>query len=247
MILIDPHNPNATKIHAQLSHLTDLSKFPLHVVFGGDGWMLQCIREYGHTVPFFGVNAGTLGFLLNSNADLQRVADCMEQQNWMVHNFPLLELSGTSSHGNKIHGYAVNDIYVARTAGIAANLRIDIDGHNIVERLICDGLIAATSLGSTAYSASAGGAPAHPLLPGTHITPICPHTPRLRSFIIPNSAVLDVTVLHPKRRQCQVVGDGFSYGEVAKLKVTHSQETVQIAFLEDNNFTERMVRKILRA
>ena len=68
MILIDPHNPNATKIHAQLSHLTDLSKFPLHVVFGGDGWMLQCIREYGHTVPFFGVNAGTLGFLLNSNA-----------------------------------------------------------------------------------------------------------------------------------------------------------------------------------
>ena len=50
MILIDPNNPKATKIHAQLSDLTDLSKLPFHLVFGGDGWMLQCIREYGHTV-----------------------------------------------------------------------------------------------------------------------------------------------------------------------------------------------------
>ena len=247
MLLLDPNNPNAINIHAQLSDLTDLSNLPFHLVFGGDGWMLQCIRKYGHKTPFFGVNSGTLGFLLNSNADLLRIADCLEKKTWQVHNFPLLELNGVSLHGNQIHGYAVNDIYVDRTAGIAANLRLDIDGHNIVEKLICDGLIAATSLGSTAYSASAGGAPAHPLLPGIHITPICPHTPRLRPFIIPSSAVVDVTVLHPKRRKCQVVGDGFSYGEVASLQVTHSKETVQIAFLSNNNFTERMVRKILRA
>jgi len=247
MLLIDPHNPKATQIHAQLSDLVDFSTLPFHVVFGGDGWMLQCIRTHGHDTPFFGVNSGTLGFLLNSSADLHRIANCLNEQNWQIHNFPLLELSGTSLHGNQIHGYALNDIYVARTAGVAANLKVDIDGHNIVEKLICDGLITATSLGSTAYSASAGGAPAHPLLSGTHITPICPHTPRLRPFIIPSTAIVDVTVLHPKRRQCQVVGDGFSYGEVAELRVTHSKETAQIAFLADNNFTERMVRKILRA
>jgi|GEM_PF-3866073 len=247
MLLIDPHNPRAIEIHNQLSRLTDFSTLPFHVVFGGDGWMLQSIRTHGHDTPFFGVNAGTLGFLLNSNANLQRIADCLTDQTWQIHEFPLLELRGHSPHGNQIHGYAANDIYVARMAGVAANLQIDINGQSIVEKLICDGLIAATSLGSTAYSASAGGSPAHPLLSGTHITPICPHTPQLRSFIIPSEAVLSVKVLHPERRPCQVVGDGFSYGEVHNLTITHAQHKVRIAFLSDNNFTERMVRKILRA
>ena len=209
--------------------------------------MLESIRTHGHNKPFFGVNAGTLGFLLNSNSNLQRIADCLNDQTWQIHEFPLLELKGNSPHGNQIHGYAANDIYVARMAGVAANLQIDINGQSIVEKLICDGLIAATSLGSTAYSASAGGSPAHPLLPGTHITPNCPHTPQLRSFIIPSEAILSVEVLHPERRPCQVVGDGFSYGEVHNMTITHAQHTVRIAFLSDNNFTERMVRKILRA
>lgn len=247
MLLIDPNNPRAAELHSKLSDLTDFTNLPFHVVFGGDGWMLQCIRQHGHGTPFFGVNSGTLGFLLNSNADLSRIATCLNEQTWQVHPFPLLEVRGETPHGNQIHGFALNDIYVARMAGVAANLRVDIDGHNIVEKLICDGLIAATSLGSTAYSSSAGGSPSHPLLSGTHITPICPHTPRLRSFIIPQEAVLTIEVLHPERRKCQVVGDGFSYGEVKQVEITHANRFVNIGFLPDNNFTERMVRKILRA
>ncbi len=247
MLLIDPHNPRAHALYDKLSCLVDLSNIPVHLVFGGDGWMLQCIRNHGFTTPFFGVNAGTLGFLLNSNANLERIANCLQQRSWQVHTFPLLELHGTSPHGNQIHGYAVNDVYVARLAGVAANLQLDIDGHNIVDKLICDGLIVATSLGSTAYSSSAGGAPAHPLLSGTHVTPICPHTPRLRPFIIPNEANIQIEVLHPDRRPCQVVGDGFSYGEVQSLQIQAATSTVPIAFLSDNNFTERMVRKILRS
>ncbi len=247
MLLIDPHNPKATALYEQLSHLVDFSTLPFHLVFGGDGWMLQCIREHGNDTPYFGVNAGTLGFLLNSSTELDVIAQCLTQQTWVLHSFPMLELTGTSPHGNQIHGYALNDIYVARLAGVAANLRVDIDGQNIVEKLICDGLIAATSLGSTAYSASAGGSPCHPLMPGTHITPICPHTPRLRPFIIPSEATLSIEVLHASRRPCQIVGDGFSYGEVQQLQVTHSTKQAHIAFVPGNNFTERMVRKILRA
>ena len=246
MLLIDPRNPNAQIIYQKLSTIVDLQHVPYHLVFGGDGWMLECIRNHGTDTPYFGVNAGTLGFLLNSNAKLPEIAHSIHQQTWMIHNFPLLHLRGESIHGNQIHGYALNDVYVARTSGIAANLRVDIDGHNIVENLICDGIIAATSLGSTAYSASAGGTPSHPLLSGTHITPICAHTPRLRSFIIPDTATIDITVLHPERRKTQVVGDGFSYGEVRSVRVTSAQKHVQLAFIPDNNFTERMVRKILR-
>ena len=247
MLLIDQKNPRAIEIHRQLSNLTDLSNLPFHLVFGGDGWLLQCIRTHGVQKPFFGVNSGTLGFLLNSSDNLENVASSITTQKWTSHEFPLLEVHAESPHGNKIHGYAVNDIYVARMAGVAANIRLDIDGHNIVEKLICDGLITATSLGSTAYSASAGGSPSHPLLSGIHITPICPHTPPLRSFIIPNNATISIEVLSPKLRKCQVVGDGFSYGEVQKVTITKSKQTVTVVFTDENNFTERMVRKVLRS
>ena len=208
--------------------------------------MLQCIRSHGFETPYFGINAGTVGFLLNSIDDLPRIATSLQNQQAVFHKFPLLEANGTSIHGNSIHAFALNDIYVARTSGIAANLRVSIDGHPIVDKLICDGLITATSLGSTAYSSSAGGSPSHPLLSSTHITPICAHTPSLRPFIIPSNGVIEIEVLNPDRRRCQIVGDGFSYGEVHFMTVTTSEHTVSVGFARDNNFTERMVRKILR-
>lgn len=246
MLLIDPNNPRATHVHQQLSSLGDLSNLPFHVVFGGDGWMLKCIRTHGYDTPYFGVNAGTLGFLMNSIENLEGIANSLTQNDVVFHDFPLLEATGESIHGNQIHTFALNDIYVARTSGVAANLRMSIDGHPIVDKLICDGLITATSLGSTAYSSSAGGSPSHPLLSSIHITPICAHTPSLRPFIIPSSVAITIEVLHPSRRQCQLVGDGFSYGEVHQVTVTTAQKTVSVGFASNNNFTERMVRKILR-
>lgn len=231
----------------ELSKLTDLSKLPanINIVFGGDGWMLECIRNFGTQKTYFGINAGTLGFLMNSNRDLLSIIRCLEAQSWSEHSFPMLQVIGHSIHGNQINGFALNDIYVARIGGVAANLRIDIDDVNIVEKLVCDGLIVATALGSTAYSASAGGSPSHPLLPGMHITPICPHMPRLRPFIIPDEAKIHIQILAHERRKVQAVGDGFSYGEVKDVTITRSQQAARIAFISDDHLTERMVRKIL--
>lgn len=246
MLLIDSRNPKAQEIYTQLADLVDLSNLPFHLVFGGDGWMLECIHTHGTDLPYFGINSGHLGFLHNSNADLPHIAQSIKNRDWEIHDFPMLHVQGESLHGNLINAFALNDIYVARMAGVAANLRMEIDGHLIVDKLICDGIIAATSLGSTAYSASAGGSPSHPLLSGIHITPICPHTPRLRPFIIPSTAKIDIEVLHPDRRRAQVVGDGFSYGEVKQLSITTATKSTRLVFANGNNFTERMVRKILR-
>ena len=246
MVLIDPRNPNSQFIHDQLASLVDLSQLPMHVVFGGDGWMLECIRTHDTTVPFFGVNAGTLGFLMNSTKDLARVASQLESQRWTQYAFPRLHLVGQSLHGNHINGYALNDVYVARIGGVAANLQLSIDGVRVVDKIICDGLIVATALGSTAYSSSAGGSPSHALLRGMHITPICAHTPRLRPFVIPDEATVHINVLSPERRIVQAVGDGFSYGETREITITTEKDSAQLIFLDEHNFTERMVRKILR-
>lgn len=209
--------------------------------------MLQCLRENSDLQPFLGLNAGTLGFLMNDIHQVASAIDNLNHQQWTVYSFPLLQFQGTSSSGDSFCAQALNDVYLTRMEGRTANLRIEIEEICIVEKLICDGVIIATSLGSTAYSSSAGGSPAHPLLQSLHVTPICPHSPRLRSFLVPQQAQISIEVLHPKRRPVQAVGDGISYGETQSLYVSCGAQKAQIAFLKSHNFTETMVRKVLRS
>ena len=123
--------------------------------------------------------------------------------------------------------------------------------YDVVEQRIRDyapdvvGIIISTSLGSTAYSSSAGGSPSHPLLNAFHITPICPHSPRLRSFLVPLDSSIDITALHPQRRPTQAVSDGISHGEAKQLHISCSAKKAQLIFLDSHNFTETMVRKVL--
>ena len=209
--------------------------------------MLQCLREHSDLQPFLGLNAGTLGFLMNDTHQKESALEDIKNQNWTVFSFPLLDFNGTSTAGETFRAQALNDVYLTRMEGRTANLRIDIDDICIVEKLICDGVIIATSLGSTAYSSSAGGSPSHPLLQSLHVTPICPHSPRLRSFLVPQKAKISITALHSERRPVQAVGDGISYGETQYLYVSCASKQAKIAFLKSHNFTETMVRKVLRS
>ena len=245
MILLDPNNPRAGEVYSSLCEHADLSALPVTPVLGGDGWMLNCIRTHGTEPIYLGLNAGHLGFLMNECEPISEVAAELAARKWSVHRFPRLRMEGRSSDGTEIKARAVNDIYVARTSGQSANLRIEIDGVTAVDRLVCDGVVVATSLGSTGYNCSAGGTPCHPLLPGIHITPISPHTPRLRSLIVPPDSVIRIEALTPERRPLQAVSDGFSHGEACEAVIRLADE-VRLAFLERHNFTEMLVRKILR-
>jgi NAD kinase len=69
MILVDPYNPRAKELYNALASV--LNDTPITVVLGGDGWMLQCLREHHSLQPFLGLNAGTLGFLMNDVQDIQ--------------------------------------------------------------------------------------------------------------------------------------------------------------------------------
>ena len=245
MLHIDPYNPQAQKLHDELAKSVDFTKIPIDIVFGGDGYMLKCIRDHGNLRTYLGINAGTLGFLMNdvarhSSQNIDYVVQKLITQQWRTYAFPRLKLLHNNDNDNIV--YAVNDVYIARTTGQSANLRIDIDGVNVVEKLMCDGVIVATSLGSTAYSSSAGGSPCHPLLRGIHITPISPRSPRLRPFMVPESSIIEIETITPERRPVQVVCDGQSLNECSHAKI-QSGDVVNLAFLEGHNFTETLVRK----
>ena len=244
LILIDPRSPKAQKTFEALNALVPLNNLPITLVFGGDGFMLESIRHQKAKGVFLGINTGTLGFLMNDPEDLALIAQQIHTQQWHSYTFPRLYFEAQKSDRSHCSGFVVNDLYMARSSGQSANLKLDINGVNVVEKLMCDGLIISTALGSTAYSSSAGGSPCHPLIRGIHITPISPRSPRLRPFMVPQNSVIELQALHHDRRPAQVVSDGRSQGEAYSVRIA-TGDVVQIAFLSGHNFTETLIRKSL--
>lgn len=249
MLRVDPRNPRAQVLHAALSVQGVLGHLPadLCLVIGGDGWMLACIRELGPGPIYLGLNAGHLGFLLNDVTNLDRVAGLLAERRWRAVSFPRLAARATLPDGGHRHTLAVNDLYVERASGQSAHLRLSVDGSVVVDRLVCDGVIVATALGSTAYTFSAGGVPCHPLTRAVQVTPIAPHAPRLSPVVLPLSAAITLEAQALDRRPVRAVADGIDIGPVSRLEVRASEDDVQLAFFEGHAFTKTLVEKVLRA
>ncbi len=249
MLRVDPRNRQAEKLAHMLGERMDLSALPqdLCVVVGGDGWMLETIRNTGSTATFLGLNAGRTGFLLNDVDDLDRVARALMEAKWRVWEFPRLRMScwPQADDATMRDDAAVNDIYLERMSGQTAHLRLEIDGVEVVKRLVCDGLVTSTALGSTAYHFSSSGHACHPAVRAIHLTPICPHSPRLAPLTLPPDSVIRVQVMHPDKRPVRAVSDGVDHGPVRTLEVRQDAEGIRLAFLEGHDFTGALVRKIL--
>ncbi len=254
MLLVDPKNPRAVAIAAELQALLGDAVLPrdLCIPVGGDGWMLTTMHERGPNPVYFGVNAGRLGFLLNDVGNggppLARVAEALRAGHWEEHHFPLLEMEALSLETDQpVIAGALNDVFVERISGRTALLEVKVGGTTVVEQLACDGLIVATALGSTAYSFSAGGVPSHPMAEALHVTPICAHAPRLSPFILPRQEVVEIEVIRENSRPVRAFSDGIDRGPVKRVTVRPGSRQVKLAFLPGHDFTATMIRKILKA
>ena len=143
------------------------------------------------------------------------------------------------------HDAAVNDIYLERMSGQTAHLRLEIDGISVVDRLVCDGLVASTALGSTAYHFSSSGHACHPAVRAIHLTPICAHAPRLAPLTLPPDCEIHVEVLYSDKRPVRAVSDGVDHGQVRSLTVKHDPQGIRLAFLQGHAFTGALFSKIL--
>ncbi len=248
LLAVDPHNPRAKDLVARLKPFIDLGRLPspLCVVVGGDGFMLRTIRELGPAHVYLGLNAGHLGFLLNDVGDAALVAAAIRDHAWTARRFPRLSMTARKEDGSRVSAVAVNDLYLERATGQTAHFQVKIDGEVVVKRLICDGLLTSTALGSTAYSYSAGGVPCHPLVRALQVTPIAPHVPRLTPLVLPLTSVVELVALDTERRPVRAVADGVDLGHVSGMRVADANSDVTLAFFQGHDFTRAMVRKILR-
>ena len=249
MIRVNNNNPAAKVLLDRVAERVNLSKLPpeLCLVLGGDGYMLQSIREVGTNHVFLGINAGRVGFLLNDPEDFEAMVDALESHAWTVHTFPRLRmLAHTSDGGIPTEALAVNDVYLERMSGQTAHLQIEIDNVRVVDRLVCDGIIASTALGSTAYHFSASGHACHPGVRAIHLTPICTHSPRLAPITLPAEAKIAIECMGAEKRPVRAVADGVGHPNVSRIEIERATVDVRLAFLDGHNFTATLVEKILR-
>lgn len=247
MIVSDPRNPKATALRDSLEReLSPESHEGIIWVLGGDGFLLKSVAEHGLQNTYLGLNCGQLGFLMNEvQKERSEWLQQLEERRWSAREYPLLEAVITRQDGQEVRDYALNDVCLLRSSGFSSKLKISVDGQVVVERLGGDGVVLATTLGSTAYSFSAGGTPHHPEVPALLLTPICPHRPKLSPVTLPASSQVRVDVLQIDRRPVSAIVDGRDVTEVSHMKVGFGQARVRLAFFEGHNFTRHLVEKIL--
>jgi NAD+ kinase len=219
----------------------DTASADVIVALGGDGFMLQTLHGTEHlNVPVYGMNRGTIGFLMNeyTESDLVDRLEAAEEAD-------LNPLSMTAwDTGGKVHkGLAINEVSLLRAGPQAAKLRIFVDGRLRMEELVCDGALVATPAGSTAYNYSAHG----PVLPiGSDVlalTAVAAFRPRRwRGALLPKSARVRFDVLEVDKRPVMAEADSRSFRDVAAVEI-HSEPSVvhRILFDPGHGLEERLI------
>ncbi len=213
------------------------------VALGGDGSMLRALHDgIAHRKPVFGMNRGSVGFLLNDFREEGLIERLAQAQT--VHLNPLRMKVGTVS-GESLDALAINEVSLLRETRQAAKLKIIIDGRPRLDELICDGVIVATPAGSTAYNLSAHG-PIIPLSAGIlALTPISAFRPRRwRGALLPQSSHLLFEVLEAHNRPVSAVADFTEIRDVEKVEVWQDTELeATLLFDPEMNLDERMIKE----
>lgn len=211
------------------------------VALGGDGFMLETLhRHIERHVPIYGMNRGTVGFLLNvysEDALLERLerAEC-------VRLYPLA-MKALTVDGTTHEALAINEVSLLRETRQAAKIRIRVDGKVRLEELICDGVLVASPAGSTAYNLSAHG-PIIPMGAGVlALTPISAFRPRRwRGALLAHRAQVGFEVLECEKRPVSAVADYTEVRDVIRVEVREDRSIgLDLLFDPEHNLEERIL------
>jgi NAD+ kinase len=191
------------------------------IALGGDGFMLQTLHrlldQRRPAVPVFGMNLGTVGFMMN---EWRRHGIGERLDRAKPFKVTPLAATVTGMDGRVYHAPAINEVSLLRETRQTAKLEVSVNDRVVMPELACDGILVATPAGSTAYNLSAQG----PILPlGSNmlaLTPISPFRPRRwRGAILPDKARISLRVLDPAKRPVSAVADQREFRDVAEVAI----------------------------
>lgn len=213
------------------------------VALGGDGFMLETLHRFiALGVPIYGMNRGTVGFLMNEYIEDDLAARLAQASKSIVH--PLV-MTTRSVDGSTAEALAINEVSLLRQTRQASKIRISVDGTVRIEELICDGVLVATAAGSTAYNLSAHG----PILPvGSDLltlTPISAFRPRRwRGALLPATATVRFEILENEKRPVSAVADSTEVRDVVDVVIEENRDVeLTMLFDAEHNLAERILNE----
>jgi NAD+ kinase len=213
------------------------------VVLGGDGTMLHALHTYiGRSAPMYGMNLGTLGFLLNDYNPEKLKERIKKARKCVIH--PLI-MEALDSKG-KVHAeVAFNEVSLLRETHNSAKIRILVNDELRIPELVCDGVLLSTPMGSTAYNLSAGG----PILPMDAnvlpLTPISAFRPRRwPGALLNNKNKVCFQILNAGDRPVSATADSKEVRNIYEVRVRQSKSISKtILYDPENPLEERIFRE----
>ncbi|BDW82438.1 NAD kinase [Erythrobacter sp. Dej080120_24] len=239
--------PRAQEAHAMLSEQREwapLEEADAAVVLGGDGFMLTILHdmlESGRVIPAYGMNRGTVGFLMNRFHSRFDVIERLDKARGKT--IAPLEIKATTQDGATHTLRAINELSLLRETRQTAKIEVTVGSRVRIKELVCDGVLVATPAGSTAYNLSANG-PILPLDSGMlALTPISPFRPRRwRGAILPDEMPIKFRVLEPVKRPIAAVADQKELRDIAEVEIRICHETeLELLFDPGQSLAERIV------
>lgn len=215
------------------------------VALGGDGFMLETLRRHMTLIrrglPVYGMNKGTIGFLLNEYSEDNLVERLNNANPAIIHPLRMIAYTENSQYKE----LAFNEVSLLRQTRQAAHIKITIDGRERLERLIADGVLVSTAAGSTAYNLSAHG----PVIPlGAEVlalTPISAFRPRRwRGALLKAQAKVVFENMDPEKRPISATADSQEIRNIVKVEVEQDLGTsLTLLFDEDNGLDEKILHE----
>ncbi len=227
---------NSLKIKSSLEkkiQSISLTKSKLIVVIGGDGFMLQTLKKfYKLKKPFYGVNSGHYGFLMNRFSNKNFFKNLARAKLIQIHP---LEMKVRTKNNQLKKSIAINEVSILRQSRQAASLLIKSGSKQIIKKLISDGVLVSTPAGSTAYNLSVHG----PILKlnskKLSIVPISPFRPRRwKGKIVSDKSNIIIKNLNPSKRPISAVADNIEYRNAKTISIKTIKK-IKFNLLYDSN------------
>ena len=210
-----------------------LKKSNIIIVIGGDGFMLQTLKKlYKYKKPFFGINSGNYGFLMNKFANKNFVKNLEISNNIRIHP---LQMTVRTKNNQIKKSIAINEVSILRQSKQASSISIKSNKKNVIKKLISDGVLVSTPAGSTAYNLSVHGPILNLDSNKLAVTPISPFRPRRwKGAIVSDKSKIVIKNFDVAKRPISAVADNF---EVRNAKIITVQANKKIFFnlLYDKN------------
>ena len=213
------------------------------IPIGGDGILLKSLHDFNELdKPFFGINYGSVGFLMNSssNKDLNTVV-----KNSKSTDLKPLKMTAKDEDDKIYDSIAYNEVSLMRQSHQASKFQIKINDTTRMNELICDGVLVSTSAGSTAYNLSAHGS----ILPLDSkllaLTPISAFRPRRwRGALLSEKNIIKVKVINFKDRKVSVTADNIEFRNIKEVTIQSSKDkNCKILFDKDHSIEDKILNE----